>query len=258
MLLHLNVLNGRCMRFSDQILDKGAEYYFTWLAHYDVDDKFVNLAQGFSLGCPLENGYSFNTTNEAYRTLNDPRFTIALPEIPKGQSRTVHIELYLWESDHGSVDVKKAFTNPAAERLWTIWTALDQKKTKVRDEFFEWLEGSDNQPLQELLNVEIFNTTFIKLANAIIPIIKWSIDLVESNGDDLIGVFQADLVMEHTEEGIRYRWIFDNGAEIWLPQSNEDKIYREYEFDSADSKNRLISNILLQTTNTAPATANPN
>jgi hypothetical protein len=73
--LFFNVPVIKCISFSDA--GGEAEYYATYQAYFDLDAHTIQLTQGFSLGCPIDDGYSFRRGQA--KELNDPKFLMKLP-----------------------------------------------------------------------------------------------------------------------------------------------------------------------------------
>lgn len=243
MLLHCNLRNTTCIKHSDGFMGGEIEVYFTYMVYTETNSNTTNLSQGFSLGCPIDNGYSMDEDKFKYKEMFDPKFSLDLPELNAGEKKKIVVEIYCWEADNSSEDIKKLFTNEAAKKLFEIYTNQGEKNTKTWNEFIDWIE-SDNNLITQLVSQGIINTTYVQLAKASIPIVKFAIGMIKNNGDDLISRFKAELQLSHGENGIQYRWIFDDGTEKWL--NGEDKIYKDVKFESADGSNELVSNILFQ------------
>src|SRR5688572_14862990 len=109
MYLHFSLQKAKALRVSDA--GSEGEFYWTWQAYIQGKGE-TQLAQGFSTKCDIGSGLSFGP-GEAINNLNDPRFTIALPDLNDGEERNVVIDLHCWESDHSSEEVKSVFTNTA-------------------------------------------------------------------------------------------------------------------------------------------------
>src|SRR5690349_9636296 len=132
--LYVAVANG--IQFSDA--GGEAEYYWTYQAYYDLDANTMQLSQGFSLGCPLDDGYAFRPGDT--RELNDPKFLMKLPELQENQSNVITLDLFLWESDHSTEDTKKVFSNVAAQKLQQVYSDAKQVKQKAQDDFLKWFK----------------------------------------------------------------------------------------------------------------------
>lgn len=245
MFFHFNLRSATCIKNSDHVFGDNSEYYWTWLVYSQTEDnEDYNVAQGFSMGCEMDSGYDFNDSNSRYFRMNDPRFTVSLPEVARGESRKITFELYCWESDNSTIEVKKTFTNYAAEKLLKIWQETDAKKTKTKEEFLKWLEESDNSALAQIISMAQIEANYLKIAKLSIDVIKWAIEIVKTNGDDFIGAKRCDLIISNEAEGIKYRWIFEDGTEKWM--TDEEKIFKEISFESASRDNIVNVSALFQ------------
>ena len=118
MKLHVNLRNATCTDWSDNPInpfDTSSEFYWTWRVLIQNDNKTSNVSQGFSIGCDLSSGYSFNNDNHKYREINDPKFLIDLPKANDTDEIHCIVELHCWESDRNSEMVKIAFANENME-----------------------------------------------------------------------------------------------------------------------------------------------
>ena len=167
MFLHHNLRNVKCLKVSDA--GSASEFYWTWQIFTEKNSQTL-LAQGFSLGCPIDDGYSLTVGQQ--RELNDPKFTIEFPEIKEGESNKIALNLYCWESDHSSEEVKKAFTNSSVETLWKIYENQKQNKKKTQEEFLEWFKDSDNDFLNILTASSPSVAGYLAISRAAIPLIK--------------------------------------------------------------------------------------
>lgn len=251
MYLHLNCLKAHCLASGDGILDNYSEFYWTWSVY--SDDKSsdeIQVAKGFSAGCPIDTGYEMNDSDSNYRELNDPKFTIELPEVANGETKKVRVELQCWESDHSSIDVKKAFSNDALQTMIGIYEKNLATKKQIIDEFYSWIDDDDNQFIEAIVSAGVIDAGYLTIAKSLLPLCKIVYGYIQSNSDDLIGFFAADLFITNTNGKISYKWVFNNGSEYLLDA--EGKFYKEATFTQYNNKNSILLNILLEIISSDP------
>ncbi|MAT39295.1 MAG: hypothetical protein CL946_06800 [Ectothiorhodospiraceae bacterium] len=238
-----------CNEWSDKLFDGASEFYWTWSVFLQKNDDDIDLAQGFSVGCPVNDGYAFNNTHDdkKERILNDPRFTVQLPEVPEGKTAVVRLDIHCWEADNNAEAVKKAFTNAAAQKFLQIYEEQQQRQKAALDKFAEWLDDEDDSIIQTLINAGTLSSSTFAVAKDIIGLIGAGVNLLQNSGHDYIGIWRAELFIENLGDRYRYRWRFDDGVEEWW--DDEGKIYRWAQFKEYDGSNMLHSKLLLETTN---------
>ena len=248
MFLHVNLQSATCLRWADKIFDGTSEFYWTWILYQEQGNDYIKISQGFSIGCPINTGYEFNTSDKKYRGLNDPYFTVELPEVKEGEQRQLHLEIHCWESDGNAATIKKAFSNSGAQKLFDIWNDQQQKRSKTNADFLNWLESSDNSLVTQLISGGFVNSGAISIAKAALPVVKYAIESLKNRAEEYIGVFQANLLIVKNDGIKEYRWTFDNGSENWVKE--EGKIYKDADFLEADSRNEIVGKFLIETTMT--------
>jgi hypothetical protein len=253
MLLHFNLTSATCQLNSGWFLDKDSEFYWTWKFFYDDDEKKEQtIWQGFSLGCELDGGYSFNDSGLLYKMMNDPEFQIKLPELKEGESKQIFLQLYCWESDQCTDIVKKSFTNTSLENLWEIAKKVDERKDKVKEEFLKWLKDGDNSIVSAIISAGSIDANAIKIARGVLDLGGFAVDLIQSNGDDLIGVNSFVLSIAKKNGQNYYRWTFHNDTGEW--QNEKSEIPKTINFQSADAKNIIRTDVRLSMFSEMPGT----
>ena len=251
MYLHLNCLKAHCLASGDGYLDAHSEFYWTWSVYSDSDSSDdIRISQGFSAGCPVDTGYEMNDDEDSYRELNDPKFTIELPEVADGETKKVRIELQCWESDCSSIEVKKAFTNSALQTMIEIHEKNLETKKKIIEEIYSWIDDEDNQFLEAIVAAGVIDAGYITIAKSLLPLFKIVYGYIKSNSDDYIGLFAADLIIKNSGGKITYKWLFNNGSEFWLDA--EGKFFKEALFSQYNNENIIMLNILLEIVSTDP------
>jgi hypothetical protein len=236
MLLHFNLTSATCELNNEGLLNKDSEIYWTWkVYYYDEDNKKYVVWQGFSLGCEIDGGYSFNDSGLLYKMVNDPQFRIKLPALKEGENKELFLQLFCWESDQCTEIVKKSFTNESLNNLFEIFQKVGEKKDKVKEEIFDWLKNKDNNLLGALVSAGSINATSVQIAQGVFDLAGFAIDLVKSNGDDLIGIYNAALSISKNNSENYYRWTFNNDTDDWRKEKSE--IPKIIKFESADAKN---------------------
>jgi hypothetical protein len=209
--LFFNVPVAKCIRFSDA--GGEAEYYFTYQAYYDLDANTLQLSQGFSLGCPLDDGYAFRPGDR--KDLNDPKFLIRLPELQEKQSNVITLDLFVWESDHSTEDTKKIFSNAAAQKLQQVYRDAQRVKQKAQEDFLSWFKEQGLGMLGEVassLGSAAAGVAFVGVTKQLIPLLEWGIQLVKSNSDDYVGMIRTELIYKRVNGAYQYRWVLNGGA----------------------------------------------
>ncbi|MHC5066540.1 MAG: hypothetical protein ACYTG5_21500 [Planctomycetota bacterium] len=256
MYLHFNLRKAKCKRVSDA--GSESEFYWTWQVYCQEPDHTL-LQQGFSTGCPIDDGYSYEPGFE--RELNDPRFTLELPEIEDAQTveeanwKKIVFDLHCWESDHSTVEVKKAFSNDAAQILLRLYEEADAKKKQAIKGFEDWLNNSSEDLLTSIIEAAGTTATggavkFLKLGLKVIPLIKAGIEVVKSNSDDFVGRTRTELIYGKVEGKYLYRWIHNKGAEIWI-REEQAPYFAQLEFLEANLDNEISCNAIFQTVHEA-------
>jgi len=241
--LHFNLSNVKAMKVSDA--GAASEFYWTFqLFTEEEGGASSSLAQGFSLGCPVDDGYSLRVGEQ--RKLNDPRFTVALPEPVEGETRLVSMDLYCWESDHSSSEVKKVFTNAAAQEIMAIHEQSQANKRKAREEILRWLSSESNEVLQMAMEGAAGVTPYVAMARAAVPLLKWVIAELRNNSDDLIGRSRTELFYAKQDGKLHYRWLVNDGVETWMDQE-EAPYFHEHEFLEASGGNHVVASAIYQT-----------
>jgi hypothetical protein len=242
MYLHFNLLSATCLKNYDNFFGGNSEFYWTWTAYHEDTSNNVNLARGFSVGCPLDEGYEMNTGEKKYRKLSDPRFTIKLPELNVGEEKLLKIQIDCWESDGSTVEVKKAFTNEAVETLFKIYEQQKENKNKAMEGFEKWINDDSNDFLTNLTKIVSVNMDYVVIAKSLLPLFKSVKKSVESNSDDLVGSFSVDLLIKKTTAGIEYFWLFEDG--VTKGAKEDDKIFYAYTFREYNDDNVVNVNML--------------
>jgi hypothetical protein len=249
--LHFNLRRAKCLRFSDS--GKTSEFYFTWRAYLPGDTE-VQLAQGFSLGCPIDDGYSMATNDQ--RTLNDPRSTLELPDVARSQTRHFVLDLFCWEADHSSEETKRLFTNEAAKKLMQLQRGNEARSKKARDSFVSWLQSGDNDAASALVSGGLLSpavqTAYETVTNGALKLLSFALDLIKSNSDDYVGTARCELIYMRDAEGkLRYRWVFDNGVETWFDNEGPT-IHQSWRVLEANRDNELDCKLLIQIAASSP------
>jgi hypothetical protein len=245
MFLHCNMRRAKCLRFSDS--GKTGEFYFTWRA-YLPSDGAIELAQGFSLGCPIDDGYSMAAGDG--RVLNDPRFTVELPNVGPGETKHFVLDMFCWEADHSSEETKRLFTNDAAKKLMQLHKGAEARSRKTRESFLSWLQDGDNDVATSLLSQGLLSpaikTAYESVTSGALKLLDFALDAIKSNSDDYLGTSRSELLYTRDSAGqLRYRWIFDNGIETWFKEEGP-KIHQTWRILEANRDNELDCKFLIQ------------
>jgi hypothetical protein len=249
MYLHFNNRRAKCLRASDS--GGKAEYYWTWQVYTEEPTQTL-VQQGFSIGCPIDDGYGFRPGMEL--ELNDPKFTVQLPPASSTERRVV-CDLYCWESDHSTEEVKKVFTNAAAAKLWQIFEKQKTSKSKTLEEFTRWLDESGSGFLEEAMGaIGAAGAALpaLALAKKAIPLIKMAVDVARSNGDDYIGYHRTELFYVRANGKLKFRWMLNNGVET-LMVGEQKPYYVQLSFMSSDSSNQVVTKSFFQVIDAIPA-----
>ncbi len=252
MFLHFNMRRFKCLKKSDA--GSMAEYYFTWRCYVDKNENDMDLVQGFSLGCPVDDGYSMTEGDQ--RPLNDPRFTVELPDVAEGENKRVTLDLFAWESDYSTEEVKKLFSNEAAAKLVEIHTSAQKKKNQTREDFLKWVRDDDNGFISDLVDAGVVAsstvTPYVTISKALFNLAGWVFRAVRDNSDDYLGFTRAEIHYTRIGGELLYRWIFNQGAETWL-MGEKQKIFQNWRILEADQGNELDAKFLVQIVADSPA-----
>lgn len=251
MFLHFNMRRFKCLKKSDA--GKMGEYYFTWRCYVDKNEKDLDLVQGFSMGCPVDDGYSMAVGD--HRVLNDPKFSVELPRVAEGEHKRVTLDLFAWESDFSTEKVKKLFTNEAAAKLVEIYQNAQAGKDQTREDFLEWVFDDDNGFIDDLVNTGVLGastlTPYVTISKALFKLGGWVFRVVRDNSDDYLGFTRAELHYTRQNGEILYRWIFNNGAETWL-SGEKAEIFQDWRILDGGQENELDAKFLIQIVESNP------
>ncbi len=251
MFLHFNMRRFKCLKKSDA--GKRGEYYFTWRCYVDKNENDMDLVQGFSLGCPVDDGYSMAVGDA--RVLNDPKFSVELPDVAEGENKRVTLDLFAWESDYSTEKVKKLFSNEAAAKLVEINSSAQQRKDQTREDFLEWVFDDDNGFIGDLVDTGVGTastlTPYVTMSKALFKLAGWAFRVIRDNSDDFLGFTRAEIHYTRIKGEIVYRWIFDNGAETWL-KGEKAEIFQNWQVLEGDQGNELDSKFLIQIVAASP------
>jgi hypothetical protein len=243
--LFFNVPVAKCIRFTDA--GGEAEYYFTYQAYYDLDANTMQLSQGFSLGCPVDDGYAFSPG--VIRALNDPKFLMKLPELQENQSNVITLDLFLWESDHSTEDTKKMFSNVAAQKLQQVYSDAQQVKKKAQDDFLSWFNEQGMGMLGQVassLGGAAAGAAFVGVTKQLVPLLEWGIQLVKSNSDDYIGMIRTELLYKKVNGAYQYRWVLNGGAPRNWTHAEEAPLEMVTRITEASADNIVDAHTLMQ------------
>jgi hypothetical protein len=245
MYLHFNNRRAKCKRKADA--GKKAEYYWTWQVYTEEGEKTI-LHQGFSIGCELDDGYKFSQGQEWPVPLNDPRFTVKLPELKDGEERRVVTDLFMFESDSYTLEVKKVFTNAAANELWKIYEKVGKKKKETLKQFEKWLDESGEGFLEEFGEIVSGANAlipYLSLSKKVIPLIKAVIEMIKTNSDDFNGFNRIELFYRKEADGYRFRWLLNDGIQKDFGEQREP-LYLDLNFISPSAKNWVVTKSFFQ------------
>lgn len=250
MYLHFNLRRMKCLRSTDS--GKSSEFYFTWRGYVE-EKETIQLAQGFSLGCPIDNGYALRTGEQ--RALNDPKFTVNLPDVAEGETQRFTLDLFAWESDHSTDETKKLFTNAATEQLMKIHAQSKENKKKVRDSFLKWVQDGDNELIAALVATGIMAASsvvpYVAIAKAAVKLMSWGVEVVKSNSDDYLGFSRSEVIYTRKNGKVLYRWIFNDGVETWLSEERP-AIHQDWRVLEANRDNEIDCKFSIQIVESNP------
>lgn len=252
MFVHLNLRRTKCMRASRDA-GRDSEFYFTWRVALDGGDD-VQLAQGFSLGCPIDDGYTMRGGQT--RDLNDPRFTVELPAVGQGETKRATITLFAWESDRSTEEVKKLFTNAAAQKLVQVHKKHKDRKAAAKAEILDFVQDGDNEILTALAQTGVvaanIATPYVTVAKAAVKVLSLVLSAIRGNSDDYLGSMTVDVMYTRTEENkLEYRWIFNDGAEAWFDDERY-RVFQSWRCREANGNHELDSHLHLQVVSGSP------
>lgn len=254
MFLHFNHKAARCLKTRDAGND--GEYYWTWRVLAGTNSQ-QSLAQGFSINPEIDEGTRLEEDEEnelGWIQLNDPKFTIELPDVAVGEDGNVRIELFCWEHDRAkdSKAIKQAFTNPALQHLIALHEQQQDDSQTTGERFATWLEGDEVAKAVKQMRVAMQNKVKVvtgsvfalnplaAIASSTVPLLEEVTQLLirNHNSDDLVGVKQIELFYTQTEAGqYCYRWLRDQGLESTLTTEQvEQPTPQEFTFRRADGK----------------------
>jgi hypothetical protein len=209
--LHFRLKSLRCIKGDDRWGDP--DFYFTWQVYQDTEPQAL-LQQGFSTGCPIDEGHNVAPGEQV--TLTDTSFTFKLPALQPGEQTRVWVDLFCWESDGETAMVKRLFTNQAAAKLWELYEANQLQKEKTIKAFMSWMDSDGMNILQTAITAAGgAPAALIPIARSVFALTKLAIQAISEDDDELIGMTRTELVIARSSEGkYRYRWITDEGAEV--------------------------------------------
>ncbi|MEM8639586.1 MAG: hypothetical protein AAGG51_12335 [Cyanobacteria bacterium P01_G01_bin.54] len=259
MFLHFNQVAARCLKTRDAGND--GEYYWTWRVLTGANQQ-QSLAQGFSINPEIDEGTRLKEdpdNEQGWVELNDPKFTIALPEVAAGQEGNVRFELFCWEHDRAkdSKAIKEAFTNPALQQLITLHERQQGDRQTANTLFLDWLAGEEataavaqtRSAVQEKLATATGSLWAVNpvaaIASATVPLLADVTQLLidNHNSDDLVGVKVVDCFYGSTAEGdYHYHWVRDRGREPALTAAAvAEPFWNEFTFRRANGKEVVMT-----------------
>lgn len=251
MFLHFNMRRLKAIEVSDS--GNHGEFYFTWRCFVDRMDDDLQLAQGFSMGCPIDDGYSMLEGEE--RILNDPKVTIKLPDVAEGETNQISLDLFSWEADHSAEEVKKLFTNDAVAKLMQIHEAAKHDTKKTREAFLAWIQDGDNEVIKALVAAGALGATavapYVAASAAAVKVFEWTLDTIKDNSDDFLGFARAELIYTRKGGELSYRWIFNDGVGTWFNEE-QPMIGQSWRVLEANRGNQLESSFLVQVVSESP------
>jgi len=189
------------------------------------------------------------------RALNDPKFTIKLPEVAEDEEKRVVLDLFAWESDHSTDETKKLFTNDSAAKLMEIYKKANQNKKKTREDFLNWAKNGDNEVLAALIAAGVMAAStvvpYVAIAKAAIKLLNYGIEAIKMNADDYLGFARAEVIYSRKNGRLLYRWIFNNGAESWQ-KKEKPVIYQDWRILEANRGNELDTRFHIQIVGSNP------
>lgn len=108
--------------------ESGGEYYWTWqIRSGQLLD--VLIARGFCQGAALDDGYTFDE-GQTRTGIDDPSFTINLPDVENDKERNIRLDFHCFESDHeeDTIRIKKLFASPTLEHFIKLYEAGEVTK----------------------------------------------------------------------------------------------------------------------------------
>ena len=241
--LHFNNRIARCQKSAD--IGSHGEYYWTLQMFMDDEENSL-LYQGFSTGPEIDSGYSLEPNEE--REINDPKFTVNLPELKDGEERRIVTDLFCWESDYSSENVKKAFTNTAAERLWQIYEKNKKEKKESLDEFEKWVTDKDDSAISTFIEsaTSIAGVMpYVALAKSALPIVRSGIEVAKNSTDDFIGSNRVELFYKREGNSYRFRWLANQGIEEY--EGEFPITYQQiFTFESGDRDEKIVTKSFFQ------------
>jgi hypothetical protein len=253
MWLHVNMMKAKCLRWSDYGAE--AEFYWVYQLYIPNGSGLHVLHQGFSEGCPIDDGYSFRTNDR--RQLNDPRFTVKLPELPDdGPEQRVVLDLSCWEADNATAttSVKALYTNEAAARLWQIYHANNQRVNKTIDDMMDWLDSDGMSVATTVLaaagaatgGVATGVAAAIKIAPKLVDLVRRLAYLLRDQSDDYMGLRRFELFYAKRKGTYVYRWLMDNGIESTIENQQLPYYRDDVVFEEADRSNKIACKLMFQ------------
>jgi len=242
MYLHYRLKTLKCIKGDDRWGDP--DYYFTWQVYQD-DDATALLHQGFSTGCPIDEGHTVAEGQQI--PMSDTTFTVALPDVAPGQQTRLWVDLFAWENDADTAMVKKLFTNVAATKLWQLYEQNQMQKQNHIDAFVQWIDEDGMAILQAALTAAGGPTAaVIPIARAVFGLTKLAIQAISEEDDDLIGSVRTELIIARDPSGrFKYRWITNQGAEVVVDREVEP-YYQTPVIRQANGKNVIGLNMFFQ------------
>ncbi len=207
--LFFNADRLKCIRGSDAFGDP--DFYFTWQVYIDKPGDLVPLHQGFSMGAPIDEGHS--VAQGATIPLTDTRYTVELPPVAEGEEIKIVTDLFCWESDQSSAEVKALFTNAAASKLFELYEANQQRKEKTIKEFMDWIKN-DGLNIVTIAAPQV--APFVPIINSVFGLIEIAIRAIKSDSDDFIGMSRTELFVSRKDGRFRYRYLTDGGVQITI------------------------------------------
>lgn len=243
--LHYNLKRAKALRVSDA--GRQSELYWTYSVYSpEKEGSKTLLRQGFSADPRIDTGDSFGVGD--VRELNDPKFTVELPELHDGEERRVVVDIACWDSDHSTAEVKKLYTNAAMEKLWEVYEATERKKKRALETFMDWIDNSSDDFVAAAIAVAGTGGAalpYIALAKEAVPLIKAAVQLIRGNSDDWFGTERVELFYSRSGDDYRYRWLVNDGIESDYG-GQRDPYYITHHWLSDDGKNSVVGKAFLQ------------
>lgn len=241
--LHFNNRIAKCQKSVD--FGSHGEYYWTLQMFMD-DEEQSFLYQGFSTGPEIDSGYSLKPNEE--REVNDPKFTVNLPELRDGEERRVVTDFFCWESDRSSENVKKTFTNQAAECLWKIYEKNKREKKESLKEFEKWVSSRDDNTIASFIE-DVTSLTnvmpYVALAKGAVPLVRSGIEVAKNTSDDFIGSNRVELFYKRVGDSYRFRWLANQGIEEY--KGGFPVTFQQiFTFESGDRDEKIVTKSFFQ------------